>query len=59
MGVSRYGENPDGTLKEGVIYMDGNGEVTSVKKGETVIILHGNPFLEVPVPSKIIKVGKS
>jgi hypothetical protein len=39
------GQNPDGSLKTGVIYLDpADGEVKSVKEDETVFLIPGNYF---------------
>jgi len=53
---TKYGENPDGSLKEGVIFLDPtDGEVKSVQPGEKIWYLHGDPFTDEPIPDRVIK----
>lgn len=53
---TRYGENPDGTLREGVIYLDpADGNVKSVQPGETVRVVHGDPFADVPTETEFLR----
>jgi hypothetical protein len=51
------GQNPDGTLQPGVIYLDpADGEVKSVKEGETIFLIPGDYFSVLPTTDSFVKV---